>query len=287
MKKQKLNKSLSIIVLLFLWPICLASAVGPSPAGGGWLEVSKPGGYAFIEDHNDFDVSLADEFTFDMWIYLKRPPEFRESWVLLHKEECYLLTLSGHHLGPDGIGPLAKHQICNISYYYSRPGGGGGSSRSYIQDVIPLNRWHHLTLVFGNNGYLLYINGKAYSGPHRSHRPLNNSNFPLYIGGTGISPFQFRDIKWVPFTGGFIDEVRVSNIARHLVREFGKIDIPQSRFKPDENTMALWHFGGSGTGWLKDASGNGHTLTAFGVTYHHSIDISGKLPSLWGRIKKE
>lgn len=287
MKRQELNKSLSIVVLLLLWPICFASAVEHSPAGGGWLEVAKPGGYAFVEDHNDFDLNLANEFTIEMWIYLKRAPKFFESWVLLHKEKSYLLTLRGHFIDLDGrmkrLG--GKDQICNIGYYYSYPKGGGGSERSYTQDVIPLNRWHHLALVFCDNGYLLYINGRGYGGPHITRGPLNNANFPLYIGGTGISPAEFRDIKWVPFTGGLIDEVRVSNIARYPMREWGEIVIPHRRFEPDENTMALLHFDGSRAEWLKDASGNGHALTAFDVAYYH-VEISEKLPVLWGQIKK-
>ena len=81
MNRPELYKSsISIAVLLLLLPICLASAVEPSPAGGGWLEVTRPGGYAFVEDHDDFDANLAEEFTIEMWIYLKRPPKFGESW---------------------------------------------------------------------------------------------------------------------------------------------------------------------------------------------------------------
>ena len=38
---------------------CFAWAFEPSPAGGGCLEVSKPGGYAFVENHDDFDGERA------------------------------------------------------------------------------------------------------------------------------------------------------------------------------------------------------------------------------------
>ena len=99
-----------LLVILFLsLPTCFAWTFEPSPAGGGWLEVSKPGGYAFVEDHDDFDfdANLGNEFTYEMWMYLKRPPRFRETWVLLHKEGSYLLALEGWKVGLFGaISPL-------------------------------------------------------------------------------------------------------------------------------------------------------------------------------------
>ena len=99
-------------------PTCFAWAFEPSPAGGGCLEVSKPGGYAFVEDHDDFDfdANLGNEFTYEMWMYLKRPPRFHETWVLFHKAGSYLMTLEGWRVGLfGGISPLAEGLI---SYFF-------------------------------------------------------------------------------------------------------------------------------------------------------------------------
>lgn len=89
------EKSIAMVIVFLSLPTCFAWAFEPSPAGGGCLEVSKPGGYAFVEDHDDFDANLGNEFTIEMWMYLKRPPRSRETWVLFHKEGSYLLTLGG------------------------------------------------------------------------------------------------------------------------------------------------------------------------------------------------
>ena len=52
---------------------------------------------------------------------------------------------------------------------------------------------------------------------------------------------------------GTIDELRISKVARYT-NDF----TPQSRFEPDADTMALYHFD-EGTGdILADSSGNGH-----------------------------
>ena len=90
--------------------------------------------------------------------------------------------------------------------------------------MLPLNRWHHLAFVVGKHlglnrvGYTLFINGKR-PGGFATVRPLGNTHLPLYIGGTDISPPGYKEIRWDRFTGGLIDEVRVSNIARYSVED--------------------------------------------------------------------
>ncbi len=280
-----------LVILLLSLPTCFAWTFEPSPAGGGWLEVSKPGGYAFVEDHDDFDANLGDKFTIEMWMYLKRPPRPRETWVLFHKAGSYLLTLGGRTILLDEtIFPLVKDQMANISYYYMEKKGVSQSGRNYTQEMLPLNRWHHLAFVVGKHlglnrvGYILFINGKQSSG-FATARPLGNTHSPLYIGGTDISPPGYQEIRWDQFTGGLIDEVRISNTVRYPIALGSAFQPPRGRFSRDKNTLALWHFDGGQAGWLKDASGNGHTLTDVDVAYFH-VRSRGKLPTLWGKIKK-
>ena len=280
-----------LLVILFLsLPACFAWAFEPSPAGGGWLEVAKPGGYAFVEDHDDFDANLGDKFTIEMWMYLKRPPRSRETWVLFHKKGSYLLTLGGRSVRFDGtIRPLAEDQMANISYYYMDKTGFTSFGRNYTQETLPLNRWHHFAFVAGKHlvlgrGYVLFINGKR-GALGNGIGPLGNIHSPLYIGGTGIPPPGYEEIRWDRFTGGLIDEVRVSNIARYSIEDEFVFQPPHGQFSPDENTLALWHFDGRRAEWLKDASGNEHTLTDVDLAYFH-VRSRGKLPTLWGKIKK-
>ena len=289
MKCKQIDRNLLVVILLVLFPTAWVFALELSPAGGGALGVTKRGGYAFVEDHDDFDANLVDEATIEMWIYLKRAPKFRESWVLLHKEESYLLTLSGHSISPPNkLHHLKKDQIANLTYFVAHPGGGMRGSRIQTEDNLPLNQWHHLAFILGNKASVLYLNGKQETGPGIPRGPLNNTHFPLSIGGTGVSDTIFEDAKWLRFTGGLIDEVRVSDIARyplHKLHQFG-FTIPDSRFKPDKNTLALWHFDGGRAEWLKDASGNEHTLTDVDLAYFY-VDSRGKLPTLWGEIKRQ
>jgi hypothetical protein len=208
--------------------------------------------------------------------------------VLFHKVGSYLLTLNGYILVDGSMKPLGKDQIGIITYYYIRKDGYTAKGRGYTQEGLPLNRWHHLAFVKKPSGYGFLINGRQDGVPTPIRGPLGNTNFPFYLGGTGLLPPafnpEFREIKWVPFTGGLIDEVRISNTARYPIEEGVVVETPRDRFEPDENTLALWHFDGSRAEWLSDASGKGHALTDFDLAYY-GVESSGKLPTFWGQIK--
>ena len=288
MKCQKIHHNLFLAILLLVattGPV-FALEPEPSPAGGGALEIAKRGGHVFVKDHDDFDANLfseATEATLEMWIYLKRAPKFPESWVLLHKEGSYMMALNGYWIDfGDRLVPLGPNQVA--LYLYLREQRGGGRSACTME--LLLNQWYHLVFMSGKKGYTYYFNGTQKGGGN--FHQLNNLNFPLYIGGTGIFDTVFlervKGRKGIPFTGGLIDEVRVSNITRYPHAE-PEIAVPTDRFNPDDNTLALWHFDGGRANWLKDASGNGHTLTAVDSVYLH-VESRGKLPTLWGQIKR-
>ena len=61
---------------------------------------------------------------------------------------------------------------------------------------------------------------------------------------------------------GLIDEVRVSDVARYTAPT-----TPETRFTPDGDTNALWHFD-EGTGSLtEDATGNGWDGTIYSALW--------------------
>ena len=292
MKRQKIHHNLFLAILLLVAATGSVFALDPepSPAGGGAFEVTKRGGHVFVEDHDDFDANLFNEARFEatleMWIYLKRAPEFGESWVLFHKERSYMMTLNGHWNDFGRLVPLGP-QIVALCFYHrweQENGAAAGGGASTLK--LPLNQWYHLVFMFSKNGYTFYLNGKRLSRGNFGPQRISNLNFPLYIGGTGIFDTVFledvKEGKGRPFTGGLIDEVRVSDIVRYPHAAF--IAVPTDRFNPDGNTLALWHFDGGRANWLKDASGNGHTLTAVKSAYLH-VESRGKLATLWGKIK--
>jgi len=287
MGTKRFNAKLLVTLFLLLLPICRAFAIDPSPAGGGCLEVSKSGGYAFVANHDDFGKNLVNEFALEMWFYMKRDLRYGEVWVLLDKEGSYMLTLSGLLLGPNDIMPVKELWIA-IDLSYNYPNGSASYIATRTTDQIPSNQWHHIAYIHGEKGYWLYIDGEQITGGIiPGGEILNYTNDPLYISGSSVDLNRIN--RWnikslVQFSEGLIDEVRISNKVRYPVGEVFKFAVPQGRFEPDENTLALWHFDGDRAEWLKDASRHEHTLTAVNLNYY-SVGVSGKLPTIWGQIK--
>ena len=296
MKCEKIHHNLFLAILLLVvstGPV-FALEPEPSPAGGGALEIAKRGGHVFVEDHDDFDANLFNEAKFEatleMWIYLKRALKFGESWVLFHKERSYIMTFNGHWIDIFDRLVLLDPQVVALCFYHRwerGDGGGAGGGGAFTLKLL-LNQWYHLVFMFSKKGDTFYLNGTRLTSGNFLPRRISNLNFPLYIGGTGIFDTVFledvKEGKGIPFTGGLIDEVRVSDIARYPFDNL-RIAVPTDRFNPDDNTLALWHFDGGRANWLKDASGNGHTLTAVKSVYLH-VESRGKLPTLWGQIKR-
>ena len=286
MKNHRFEKNPISVILLFLWLIFPVFAVPPSPAGGGWLEIFQEGDYASVEDSDDFDVNLArKEFTIEMWVYFKRPPQpgslkgqLRERWAVIYKEGSYELELF-----PEAF---------NIDFEVSPPRLGGLWGFHLDEGLLSVNQWNYIAMVVDGNSVQRIVNGDLRGLAKRHNKaglPLfDDSDSPLCIGG-GHDPNIWEGLPtWKVFTGGLIDEVRISDIARYPKEKINNrlwrdvVDIPEVPFEPDEHTLALWHFDGRGSQRLRDASGNGHHLgySAYG------IEPSGKLPVLWGQIKR-
>jgi len=87
---------------------------------------------------------------------------------------------------------------------------------------------------------------------------------------------------------GYIDEIRISDVPRYDIKEQF---IPQGRFEPDVNTVALWHFDERPGGKVFfDSSPNRYDLAGKnGATVRGSlaVDQRNKLATTWAGIKAQ
>lgn len=110
-------------------------------------------------------------------------------------------------------------------------------------ETISLNRRAHLAMTSGPEGVCFYLNGV------RQGRPLQ---LILADRDTTLQVCQ-PDATWHKFRfHGEIDEIRVSSSVRYLDNF-----TPEARFKPDADTIVLYHFDEGQGDLLHDASGNG------------------------------
>jgi len=285
---------LLFVVFLFALYVSVSSvAVPPSPAGGEYLRIYAPGDYAFAPDHDDFDIASKEGYTIEMWFYVKRPLQRfdlkavqpYERWSMIYKAGSYEVV-------------IAQSGTPN---FRSETKGTGLRETG----APPLNQWHYCVITISGGSLQRGVNREMW-GKRLNNGFLNlnlaDTDSPFFIGGGNTS--AIRGIKgeapdpwvgkpvWIPYTDGFIDEVRISNIVRYprgalnAWREARVIEVPKGRFEPDEHTLALWHFdfaGYVGSKW-RDASGNGHHLTYKGT--YQDVSLGGKLPLKWAELKR-
>ncbi len=283
---------LTITFFFTVWACVYADTVPPSPAGGGYFEIYNPGDYAFVPDHDDFEANFHESgaFTIEFWFYMKRAMkpydkmriEPSERWNLINKSGSYDIYISF----------IANNVIFNLKSSIV------GTSVGKVD--LPINQWHYV--AFTVERYRQKVINNNLWGAAKLGRTIFigvlNSSSSLRIGGgvpapVGVIPNEpfFGRPFWTPFTGGLIDEIRISNIDRYPREDLdkkswkGTIEVPNGPFEPDEHTVALWHFDFDGTPNSKwrDASGNGHHLTYSGN--YLNVEPHGKSATTWAQLK--
>jgi hypothetical protein len=116
-----------------------------------------------------------------------------------------------------------------------------------------LNVWIHIAGTYDGSTVAIWQDGTKV-GEVPATNSLGSSTRDLLFG-VDVNPGN-------PYFDGVIDEVRLSNTVR-----YGSTFIPEGRFTPDANTVALWHFDEGQGSSASDASGNGHTGALVGPTW--------------------
>ncbi|MDE0014206.1 MAG: hypothetical protein OXU36_23885 [Candidatus Poribacteria bacterium] len=101
---------------------------------------------------------------------------------------------------------------------------------------------------------------------------------------------QFREFSvnfWGHFSG-YIDEVRISTVARYNIAKRGFT--PRKKFENDAETVALWHFDEPiGARAFSDTSSNAYHLVGKNgarTDGAFAVEAEGKLAVVWGRLKR-
>ena len=262
------RQKLACLFLLALIPLSAKALPPPSPAGGNYLELDGDDDYAVL-DFQTFGILLpegTDEFTIEAWIYpTTRPADDIHAMIL--SQQVRMDVVNDVHGGWEDVrkkmdwqkGDLFLRIQAHIMVKERR------ATTSYRPVVISPNQWHHL--VFQSNGHqtttivndIVHIDMLPQSIP-LTH-DLSNIERPkdFTLGGFGEKiGSKHHNHFWGAFAG-YIDEVRISTVARYDVEKQGFT--PRGKFKNDAKTVALWHFDETGgTQEFSDASGNAYHL---------------------------
>lgn len=266
-----------IVLILLIAAAIPAESIPPSPAGGGFLDVSGRG-FLYLEDDGTFNKAFQKGFTIEGWVRLNRFPKEGEIWFIFAKLSSYFSLLRGPGKVKSFIDGceegIWKHKPCaeiregQIGFQYGfftrRAGSRGFSLMKHGE--FPAGKWHHFALSFSPKDCGIFLDGKKWFGGSGLIFPLKEEGDPLYFGGyPGYPPLD-----------GQLDEIRISNVQRYD-RDFSPLRGP---FKADAHTVALYHFDRGRV--LEDASGNGHTLRFFSFP----LRLRGKLVTTWVVVKR-
>ena len=278
-------------LFLFVFISMRAEAVPPpSPAGGNYLALDGVDDHAIL-DFETFGLLMpkgTGEWTFEAWIYPTTPPDENMHAVVLSQQVKMNIVNHPH----DGFLKLSSEAYLDV--------GGENPPNAIIALAIrglgmivefPLNQWHHIAFQTEEKQTTLIVNelvrvsrGGMTLAPDISHA-RHPQNFT--IGGFGEEIEFWNGNFWGHFAG-YIDEVRVSRVARYDITKWDFT--PQKKFKNDAKTVALWHFDESeGVQKFLDTSDNAYHLVGkngakIGGTL--SVEAEGKLTTTWGRLKQ-
>ena len=170
--------------------------------------------------------------------------------------------------------------------------GGNPATKGSVIALSP-NQWHHIAYQSDGREEASIVNDFAKIrnwpiGIPLAH-DLSHFKYPkdFTLGGFGKKIEIFDDFFSGSFAG-YIDEVRISTVARYDVSKDGFT--PRNKFEKDQETLTLWHFDErGGARQFSDASGRAHHLVGEGgarTGIPLTVEAEGKLTTTWGRLKQ-
>ena len=256
-----------LLACLFFFLLISLSAKAwppPSPAGGRMLRLNETDDFVGTGEAW-FPEGQFERLTVEAWVYLEELPERSTFWSIIGQEGRFTLIIHGNS---GGLGARARKQGAN------RPSIISGTK------PVPTREWMHIVGFFDVR-VSFGINGRG-GTPCCQGGHFGKLDESLRVGGIvpqgeALPRFVGENVK----LRGYIDELRISNIARY---DHLRWNVPHGKFKVDEHTLGLWHFNEAPwSGRFKDESENGYHLWRRDTM---SVKAQGKLTTLWGELKR-
>ena len=278
---------LTCLFLLALIPLSAKAFPPASPAGGNYLVLDGVDDYAVL-DFKTFGILLpkgTDEFTVEAWVYPTTLPDMDTHAMILSQQVRMNVAVAADGRRDIKKGDLVLAMQAHITVV------GRLATTPYHPVVLSPNQWHHIAFQAERKETTTIVNDFVGILPQRTTLAHDLAGFKrpkdFTLGGFGKKVEFHIDHFWGPFAG-YIDEVRISRVARYNVGKKGFT--PRKKFKDDAKTVALWHFDEpSGTRKFSDASGNAYHLVGEGgarTGIPLAVEPHGKLTTTWGRLKQ-
>jgi hypothetical protein len=209
-----------------VWTNHGASISSGNKFGGGSLYLN---GSSYIDSPDSDNFYFGNNnFTIDFWVY-RAATGVSPIWRLFGQS--------------DSSGSFGSRSV-DSAFYLDRLITAYCNKSTCIQtfssQTVPGNSWVHIAIVRNGDVFSQYINGILDGSTTQPGFNINNSNYPFSIGRLGSYPIEYMN--------GYIDEFRVSNVARWTTN----FTPPISEYSEDQthtptNTPTSTPFGNTGT----------------------------------------
>ena len=287
---------LTCLFLLTFIPLSATAFPPASPAGGNYLTLDGVDDYAVLDfkTHGVLFPKDTEEFTVEMWVYPTTPPDGNVYAMILSQQvEMHLASDNGHW---ENIKERVDWQQGDLFLQIRAHIMVKKGVPAEIGRIIALspNRWHHIAYQSDGRSQANIVNNFALVRKWPIGWPIAHdlSHFEhpkdFTLGGFGKKVKFLHGDHFRGSFAGYIDEVRISRVARYDVSKDGFT--PNHKFKKDRHTIALWHFDEpGGRRNFSDASGNAYHLVGEGgarTGIPLAVEPHGKLTTTWGRLKQ-
>ena len=286
---------LTWLFLITLIPLSATAFPPASPAGGNYLTLDGVDDYAVLDfkTHGVLFPKGTEVFTVEAWVYPTTPPDGNVYAMILSQQmQMWVASDNGHWENvKEGIDWQQGDLFLKFEWHILVKDKPAMRGRAI---ALPPDRWHHIAYQSDGRQEAIIVNNFALVRKWPIGWPIAHdlSHFEhpkdFTLGGFGKKiKMPFGDHFRGSFAG-YIDEVRISTVARYDVSKDGFT--PSHKFKKDRHTIALWHFDEpGGRRNFSDASGNAHHLIGEGgarTGIPLAVEPHGKLTTTWGRLKQ-
>ena len=226
------------------------------------VPANEPAEGTVVRVSHSESLNLGEQLTMEAWIYPTALDAGGGRQFIAGKADTYMHAIEV---------ATSSYQAAVNAAQWSWEGSG----------KVELNEWSHVAMSFDGTVCELHVNGK--------HKDTIENPGAI---NTSIADFL---IGWLPGWGeaftGYIDEVRVSNVARYPAADF---DVPATELGADGDTVALYHFNEGSGDTAMDSSGNeNHGTLEGGAEWNDSnapvggatsVDPSDQVATTWETI---
>ena len=290
---MKHRQILTCLFILAIIPLSAKAFPPASPTGGNYLVLDGVDDYAVL-DFKTFGVLFpkdTEKFTVEAWVYPTTPPDGNVYAMILSQQvEMRVVSDNGEREHITKHIDWQEGDLILLIQGHITVGGKPATTGSRPIALSP-NQWNHIAYQSKEGETATIVNDVAKILPRKTTLAHDVANFEhpkdFTLGGFGEKIEIHDDFFWGSFAG-YIDEVRISTVARYDVSKDGFT--PHNKFKKDKETIALWHFDEpGGARQFSDASGRAHHLVGEGgarTGIPLAVEPHGKLTTTWGRLKQ-